>query len=177
MEYFLVNTDNTNLLLNKIFNVLFMLSLYVANILTLLFIADINYEYLIAALVGSISGAAVLGYFRRDNTFWEKIIKLICSSISGGIIGAAINRYYEITYFEYLITIFFISSFSSLIILRAVLILTEKNAGTIISITFMRVFGLQPIPQKKEKSHKNKRLQDKTILENKEIENNNISDN
>ena len=100
-------------------------------------------QAVIVAVGGSFSGAVILAYFRRDSRKIEQAFKVACSSVTGLVCGAAIQEYFKFENLKYVLFAYFISGMLSLVILRALLNLSERNAGQICKDLLQRMLNLQ----------------------------------
>lgn len=95
------------------------------------------------AIGGSLSGAIVLAYFRRDVRKFEQVFKVLASAIGGLVLGTVLQQYLHIDSYNYRLGLFFFCSMLALVILRSLLTMTEKNAGELLKAIILRVFSLQ----------------------------------
>lgn len=110
----------------------------------------VDWQYLAVALGGSLSGAVILAYFRRDSRKLEQLFKALCAAISGLVIGAFLQEYFQIVRPQNILAVFFFTSLLSLVLLRSLLILTERNAGEILKDAIQRILNLQ-LKEEKER--------------------------
>lgn len=106
-------------------------------------ILDAEWESLAIAIGGSLSGSIILAYFRRDSRKVEQFFKVICSALGGLVLGTVLQEYLQIETPGYRLGLFFIASMLSLVVLKSLLSLTEKNSGEIVRGILQRVFNLQ----------------------------------
>lgn len=127
-----------------------------AAILTLAFVynalvLDADWQSLAVAIGGSVSGAIILAYFRREARKGEQMIKVIASAIGGLVLGAVLQKYLNIESVEYRLGLFFACSMLALVVLRSLLSLTENNVAELIRGVLQRVFNLRVETEKVKK--------------------------
>lgn len=123
----------------KVFDALILSAALVFNSAAL----GVDWQYLAVAVGGSLSGAVILAYFRRDSRKIEQVFKAICASISGMVIGAFIQEHFQIERPQNILAVFFFASLLSLVLLRSLLVITERNAGDILRDALQRLLNLQ----------------------------------
>lgn len=128
---------------------LFEASLLFATLLYTSAIVDADFRSLIIAIGGSLAGAIMLGYFRRDSRKFEQIFKIIASAIGGLVLGTVLQTYFNIENESYRLGLFFGSSLCSLAVLRGVLNATERNATEVFKSLAQRALNLQTKDEKK----------------------------
>jgi len=114
-------------------------------VLTFLFnslLLGVDWQYVAIATLGSFSGAVMLTYLRRDPRKSELVFKTLAASIGGLISGAAIEEYLKFQSIKYVIGIYFLCGLLSLVVLRALLNLTERNSASVLRGLLDRVFDL-----------------------------------
>lgn len=115
------------------------------------FVLDAEWQSLMVAVGGSISGAVILAYFRRDTRKAEQLFKVLASAIGGLVLGTVLQRYLHIESEEYRLGLFFATSMLSLVVLRSLLSLTENNVAELIRGVLQRVFNLRVETEKVKK--------------------------
>lgn len=100
-----------------------------------------DWPHLTAALVGVLSGSFILIYYRQGVSRWDRVLKIVSSSLGGIFIGAALNHYFKVESIEYFGLMFVFASFLTLTIMHAVLSTAETNADGIVTTIFQRVFN------------------------------------
>ena len=126
-------------ILTRFFDTAVLAVFFVLNALVL----DAEWERLITAVVGSISGSIILAYFRRDPNRGEQVFKVLCSAIGGLVLGTVLQKYLHIEAEEYKLGLFFSTSMLALVILRSLLSLTENNVAEVMRGVLQRVFNLR----------------------------------
>lgn len=106
-------------------------------------ILDAEWQSLATAVGGSISGAVILAYFRRDSRKVEQLFKVLTSAIGGLVLGTVLQKYLNIESEEYRLGLFFGCSMLALVVLRSLLSLTENNVAELLRGGFQRVFNLR----------------------------------
>jgi len=134
-----MQTDMDNSLVTKLFEYGILTATFLFNALVL----DADVLNLVIAILGSISGAIILAYFRRDARRGEQALKVLCSAIGGFVLGTVLQKYLHIEAPEYKLGLFFTSSMLALIVLRSVLSLTENNVADMLRNVFQRLLGRQ----------------------------------
>lgn len=114
------------------------------------FVAQIEWQFMVIACIGSIFGAITLGYFRREKNNIETVLKILISVMTGLVIGAAIEEYYKISNIKYQLINYFLAGLLSLAFLRALVRLTEKNAASIIQTAIARLLGIKTKEEKEK---------------------------
>lgn len=109
---------------------------------------DAEWRSLFIAVGGSVAGAVMLGYFRRDNRKLEQLFKVIASAIGGLVLGTVLQKYLNIEAEEYRLGLFFVSSMLALVVLRSLLSLTENNVADMLRNIVQRLTGLQTKEEK-----------------------------
>ena len=104
---------------------------------------DPEWQSLAIAVGGSFSGSVVLAYFRRDIQKAEQMFKVIASAIGGLVLGTVLQKYLHIESEEYRLCLFFASGLLSLVVLRALLSLTETNVADLLRSILQRLFNLR----------------------------------
>lgn len=127
-----------------------------AAILTIAFIwnafaLDAEWQSLMIAIGGSLSGSVILAYFRRDIRKTEQLFKVIASAIGGLVLGTVLQKYLHIEAEEYRLGLFFACSMLALVVLRSLLSLTENNVAELIRGVLQRVFNLRVETEKVKK--------------------------
>lgn len=123
----------------KAIDAVILIAAFVFNALVL----DVNWQFVAVAVAGAFSGSIVLAYFRRDPRKSEQVFKVLCSAISGIVLGSVAHEYMSVQSFHYDLGIFFTTGLLSLVILRALLGLTEQNSMDVLRTLLQRMFGLQ----------------------------------
>ena len=124
------------------------MKLFDAMILTLCFafntlLIGVDWQFVAVAVIGSLSGSIVLAYFRRDSRRMEQGLKTLCSSISAVVIGSAIHEYMAVVSLKYDLLLFFCCGLLSLVLLRSLLVVTEKDGVQVVRSALQRVLNLQ----------------------------------
>lgn len=104
---------------------------------------DAEWRSLMIAVGGSVAGAIMFGYFRRDAAKVEQFFKVFASAIGGLILGTVLQTYFNIEQESYRLGLFSACSFISLVVLRSLLTMTENNVADAIKGILQRVFNLQ----------------------------------
>lgn len=131
-----------NTMVGKYLHISFMFALLFFDAVLL----DLDKAQIAVALIGTLSGAFVLTYYRKELTWTDRILKMLASALGGMFVGTALNTYLgyigtkEDDNLAYAGVIWFISSFLVLIILRALLSVTEKNASGVVTTIAKKVF-------------------------------------
>ena len=102
-----------------------------------------DFQSFAIAIGGSVSGAMVLSYFRRAQKRGEALFQILCSTVSGLIVGSAIQEYFADVALKFSLLIYFLSGLLSLLVLRALYNATERNAAEAIKGFLQRLLGLQ----------------------------------
>ena len=110
------------------FDILLMAFLYIGGAITL----NVNWTYLVIIIFASLSGAAVLSYFKREREVKEIVYRAGCAALCGLVVGAAITRYLDTQFAEYVLATYFLSSLLSLFFIGSLLAITEKNATNVL---------------------------------------------
>jgi MFS family permease len=103
----------------------------------------VDWQFVAIAVVGSLSGSIVLAYFRRDTRRMEQGLKTLCSSISAVVIGSAIHEYMGVVSLKYDLLLFFCCGLLSLVLLRSLLVVTEKDGLEVLRSVLQRALNLQ----------------------------------
>lgn len=124
------------------------MKLFDAISLTLIFVFNaliLDPEWLSIALAvgGSLSGAMMLAYFRRDNTFWELFLKVCSSAIGGLVLGTVLQEYLNIEPPAYKLGLFFFSSLLALGTIGAMLSIADKNLAAVLKAVLQRLSGIK----------------------------------
>jgi hypothetical protein len=127
------------IMLANIFKVLLFIGFFVFDVMFL----GIPAEQAAFAIGGAFGGAMVLAYIKREKEWIERVVKTICSATAAIFIAPAFNKYYGIESKEFVGLSFFLISIMSLIILRALINMTEQNAAGAIKQIFIKVFNIQ----------------------------------
>jgi len=106
-------------------------------------ILDADTQAILIAVIGSISGAVILAYFRRDISKVELFFKVLASSIGGLVLGTVLQEYLHVEPSAYRLGIFFLCGMLALVVLRTLLNFTEKNSADLLRGIVQRVFNLQ----------------------------------
>lgn len=106
-------------------------------------LVDADLDSLMIAVGGSVAGAVMLAYFRRDSTKFEQFFKVIASAIGGLVLGTVLQKYFNIEAREYRLGLFFGSSMLAVVVLGSLLSLTENNVSDMLKGVLQRVFNLQ----------------------------------
>lgn len=104
---------------------------------------DAEWRALAIAVGGSVAGAIMFGYFRRDSQKIEQFFKVVASAIGGLVLGTVLQTYFNIENESYRLGLFFACSLLALVVLRSLLSLTENNVADALKNIFQRVFNLQ----------------------------------
>ena len=104
---------------------------------------DAEWRSLMIAVGGSVAGAVMLGYFRRDARKFEQFFKVFASAIGGLILGTVLQTYFNIEQESYRLGLFSACSFISLVVLRSLLTMTENNVADALRNIVQRLTGLQ----------------------------------
>jgi hypothetical protein len=133
--------SNTTMTLGKYLHISFMFALLFFDAVLL----DLDKAQILVALIGTLSGAFVLTYYRKELTWTDRILKMLASSLGGMFVGTALNTYLgyigtERDNLAYAGVIWFIASFLVLVILRALLSATEKNASGVVTTIAKKIF-------------------------------------
>jgi len=131
-------TNNNTSASVKIFDALILTVCFAFNTLVL----GVDWQAVAVALGGSFSGAVILAYFRRDSRKLEQGFKVLCSSIGGLVLGTVLQEYFQILNPKYQLGLFFVCSLLSLVLLRALISVTEKNAADICKGVMFRILNL-----------------------------------
>lgn len=133
----------------------FLAAVFLLNALVL----DARYENILLAVSGSLAGALMLTYYRREKIKAEMAFKVLASAMGGIVFGSVAQAYFEITHPSYLLGLFFISSILSIALIKAVLNFTDQNASEFIKTVVHRMFGFE-VKSVKEKKRNEKYLED-----------------
>lgn len=109
---------------------------------------DVEWRSLAIAIGGSLAGAVMLGYFRRDARKFEQFFKVFASAIGGLILGTVLQTYFNIQNESYLLGLFSSSSLVSLVVFRSILNMTENNVADMLRNIVQRLTGLQTKEEK-----------------------------
>lgn len=123
----------------KIFDAIALTICFAFNALVL----DANWLSILIAVGGSLSGAMMLAYFRRDTTLWELVLKVGSSSIGGLVLGTVIQEYLHVSPPAYQLGLFFFSSLLALVVLGALLSLADNNITAILKNIVQKLAGIQ----------------------------------
>lgn len=127
----------TNNEMKPIFDAILLFATFAASVLFSVGLG-LDWIYIGAAICGSAGGAIVLAYFRRDHRRLEQFFKSLAASVSGLVLGGAAQTYLDIWTPQYVLALFFCSSFLSLVVLRAALNVSEKHAADVLKDAFRR---------------------------------------
>lgn len=108
----------------KVLDFTILAAIFVFNALLL----DADLQSILLAILGSISGALILAYYRREHSKQELAFKIFASAIGGLVLGTVLQTYLHIEHPSYVLGLFFTSSMLSLVVLRTLLNFTEQNA-------------------------------------------------
>lgn len=114
-------------------------------------VLDASLQSILIAVGGSISGAIILAYLRQDTRVAEQFFKVACSAISGLVFGTVIIEYWQFEAPAYRLGVFFTASLLSLVVLRALLTLTENNIADVLKSALQRLFNLKTADEKKRR--------------------------
>lgn len=103
----------------------------------------LDWQYIAMAIGGSLSGAVMLAYFRRDPRKGEQVFKTLCSAIGGIVTGTAIEEFLALDSPRYILALYFHTGLLSLVFLRALLSLTERSSADVIRDLLQRIFNLR----------------------------------
>jgi uncharacterized membrane protein YfcA len=126
--------SNIHMTIWKYLHVSFMFALLFFDAILL----DLDKAQIAVSLIGTISGAFVLTYYRKELTWTDRLLKMLASALGGMFVGTALNSYLgfigtQNDNLSYAGVVWFIASFLVLVILRAILALTEKNASGVVT--------------------------------------------
>ena len=104
---------------------------------------EIDWRYVALVLGSSCAGSLIFGYIQPEKRFSYQVYKGLISTVSGLVVGSYIvhRLHYEAgaeVGFAY-----FISSMLSLILMRTVVSLTEKNSRTFAVTILQRIFNVK----------------------------------
>lgn len=133
--------NNVTMSIWKYFHVSFMFALLFFDAVLL----DLDQAQIAVALIGTLSGSFVLTYYRKELTWTDRILKMLASALGGMFVGTALNVYLGYIgtakdNLAYAGVVWFLSSFLVLVILRALLSVTEKNASGVVTTIAKKVF-------------------------------------
>lgn len=128
----------------QVLKVMFFIILFISDILIL----NIDARYAILAVIGSLSGGLVLTYFEKPSNLIDKIVKVLVSGISSLFLSPAFIKWREIESVEYAGLTFFIMSLLAVFFLRALIAVTKKNVGDIITNVFTKFVSVKEIKPK-----------------------------
>lgn len=123
----------------KLFEITSLTLLFVFNSLIL----DPEWLSIAIAVGGSLSGAMILAYFRRDNTLWELFLKVFSSAIGGLVLGTVIQEYLHVEPPAYRLGLFFFSSLLALGTIGAMLSIADRNLAQVLRAVIQRLSGLK----------------------------------
>lgn len=118
-------------------------------------ILDASLQSILIAVGGSVSGAIILAYLRQDARWLEQFFKVSSSAISGIVFGTVIVERWALTAPAYRLGVFFTSSLLSLVVLRALLTLTENNIADVLRSLLQRIFNLKTPAERKRRKEGN----------------------
>jgi hypothetical protein len=136
----------------KLLDLSLLIAAFVFNTVTL----GLDLQYTATAVGGSLCGALVLAYLRRDPRRGEQAFKTLAGAVSGMVSGVAVETYFAVESPKVQLVIFFMSSLLSLAVLQGLLSLTEKNAGEIGRNLIQRLLGLQ-LPEERQVRDRSRR--------------------
>lgn len=139
---------------NMLFTIKMLRFLLDAILLTGLLMADTvilntDQQHIAVALLGSMSGCVVLLFYRRERTYKEAALKAVTAGLGGVVLGAMLERYFQVTVIEYTLGLFFFSSLLCLIFYKMLLSFTESNIGNIFSVVVGRMLNISIVTNKK----------------------------
>lgn len=133
--------------LAKLLDAAVLASAFVFNALVL----DADWQSIAIAVGGSVSGSVILAYFRRDPRKVEQLFKVVASAIGGLVLGTVSQEYLRIESQAYRLGLFFIDSMLALVVLRALLSVTEQNAVEIIRGSLQKFLNLRKPAERRYK--------------------------
>ena len=133
--------------LAKVFDAVLLITVFAFNAVVL----EADVASIVVAFLGAISGAIMLAYFRRDTRKLEQLFKVLTSAIGGIVLGTVLGEYLNVQSHAYRLGVFFLSSMLSLVILRSLLHLTEKNATDVLRGALTRALNLKAKEDRQEK--------------------------
>lgn len=136
--------SSTMTFLGKYLHISFMFALLFVDAVLL----DLDTAQIAVALIGTLSGAFVLTYYRKELSWKDRILKILASALGGMFVGTALNTYLghigtERDNLSYAGVVWFIASFLVLVVLRALLSVTEKNASGVVTTIAKKFFPTQ----------------------------------
>lgn len=158
-------TDTTPV--TRLFDTVILFATFAFNAIVL----DADVMSILIAVGGSLSGAVMLGYFRRDARKFEQFFKVLASAIGGLVLGTVLQEYLRVDSAAYRLGLFFVCAMLALVVLRALLTLTEQNASDAIRGLLQRVFNLR-IETDKVKRRSKQNTERIEVLENEKKEGN-----
>lgn len=132
---------------NRIFDAVILTAVFVFNS----WLLHVDWPNVLIVIIGSLSGAVMLAYFRREARRGETLFKVLAAAIGGLVLGTVFQEYFRIESAAYRLGLFFFCSMLALVVLRAVLASTEKNAADMVKLALQRALGLHT-PQEKRNS-------------------------
>lgn len=130
---------------NRVFDAVILAAMFVFNS----WLLHVDWPNVLIVLIGSLSGAVMLAYFRRESRRGETIFKVLASAIGGLVLGTVLQEYFVIGSAAYRLGLFFFCSMLALVILRAVLASTERNAADMVKHALQRALGLHTREEKR----------------------------
>lgn len=115
------------------------------------FVLDADYQSLMIAIGGSLSGSIILANFRRNLRVVDQIFNVLCSSIGGLVLGTVLQKYLHIEHQEYRLGLFFACSMLALSILSGLVNIADRNMIAILKGIIQRLLGLQLETEKVKK--------------------------
>jgi len=120
----------------------------------------VDWQYIALAVGTSVCGSLVLAYIRPEKTFWRQVVKGLMATIVGLVFGSAIIENRGIETPEYVGLTYFLTSLLALIIIRALVALTEAKAGSVVVTIVQRILNVNlesaddDLERRKYKKHK-----------------------
>lgn len=131
--------DHTPDLLMKLFNLLLAAISFGLAALGL----EIDVQYVALVIGSTIAGSLLLGFYRPERTFVERLKKIAMASLAGLIFGSAIVSWRMIEMPAFISLTYCMTSMLVLIFLRTLVGLTETNAGTLTTTLIQRIFNVK----------------------------------
>lgn len=104
---------------------------------------EIDVQYVALVIGSTVAGSLLLGFYRPEKTFVERMKKIAMASLAGLIFGSAIIAWREITTPAFVSLTYCMTSMLVLIFLRTLVGLTETNAGTLTTTLIQRIFNVK----------------------------------
>lgn len=138
MHFLFMLTERVLSGMKFLFDMILMTALYFGGIVAL----NIEWRYVLTVAGASIAGAMVLAYFRRDRHTKEMFYRSASAAICGLVSGAGLAKWFAIHAIEYTLVLYFFSALLSLFFIRALVTITEDNAGNAVILILQKILRM-----------------------------------